>query len=304
MRIARTNSELTDAIQVARSSGKRIALIPTMGAIHAGHLSLLRIGQAQSEFSVVSIFVNPKQFNSASDLATYPRTEAEDAQLLLDAGADLLFLPSEREIYPRGVQVPVISAGELGSRLEGASRPGHFDGVLTVVSRLLDLVLPDVAVFGEKDAQQLFLVQQMVENQNRKNYRPYAVSVIPGPTVREASGLALSSRNQRLTDAQRDQAIEINRVLTTAAEQLASGDSISDTLRWASSQLSTSMRVDYLQLVSAAEFSPVAAGFSGDAILLCAVELGTVRLIDNVRLLLPSETGQTRDTSSRSKGIQ
>lgn len=308
MRVARTLAELQSQISEARAAGKQIAFIPTMGALHEGHLSLVRLGQKLANYCVVSIFVNPRQFNSQADLDKYPRSEERDTALLHNCGADLLLLPAEGEIYPAGdSEITPISAGSLGNWLEGSSRPGHFDGVLTVVSRLLDLVQPDFAIFGEKDAQQLFLIQQMVARQNRQSPRSRPVQIVAGPTVREASGLALSSRNTRLKPAQLEEAAGIYGALKRAASQLEKGTPPLESISVAKQQFPRSVTIDYLELVSAAEFAPVRANFSGEAILLFAGELAGVRLIDNVRVTLPrpaSETGQTRATDPHDEGLE
>lgn len=308
MRVARTFAELDTQISGARAAGKQIAFIPTMGALHEGHLSLVKLGQQLANYCVVSIFVNPRQFNSQADLANYPRSEEHDKQLLQNCGADLLLLPSASEIYPGGDSgATPISAGSLGNWLEGSSRPGHFDGVLTVVSRLLDLVQPDFAIFGEKDAQQLFLIQQLVAQQNRQSLRSRPVQIVAGPTVRGASGLALSSRNTRLKPAQLEEAAGIYGALKKAASELEKGTPALESISVAKQQMPKSVAVDYVEIVSAAEFAPVSADFSGEAILLFAGELAGVRLIDNVRVTLPrraSETGQTRATDHQSEGLE
>jgi len=306
LRVARSSAELKNFIASARSEGKSIALIPTMGALHEGHVSLLRLGKQLADYCVVSIFVNPRQFSSAADLAGYPRTENLDEQLLRSAGADLLFLPTERDVYPiDGPEVPTISAGDLGNRIEGASRPGHFDGVLTVVSRLFDLACPDIAIFGEKDAQQLFLIRRMVEEQNKEQLRTNPIRVVAASTVREPSGLAMSSRNQRLSASQRYEAAAIHRALGQAAARLGRGEPAPEAIRIAKQQLPKAVRIDYIELVSAASFTPLADGFSGEAILLFAGVLGDIRLIDNEPVRLPrqrAETGQTRATNQQAKG--
>ena len=299
MKIVQTNAELEESLRAVRASGQRIALVPTMGALHKGHLELVKLAQERANYVVVSIFVNPKQFNSAADLANYPRTEAADEQLLSAAGVELLFRPDIDEIYPsEGSQTPQLSAGAAGDQLEGASRPGHFDGVLTVVSRLFDLVGPDVAVFGEKDAQQLFLVSQMTVKQNSQILRPLPVHILPAPTVREDSGLAMSSRNQRLSDADRRVAAQIYTVLSQAADALGAGTPVAMAISQAKHQLPPQIELDYIELVSSSTFEPVPPGYVGEAILLFAGELSGVRLIDNVRLVLPRTRHQTGQTSN------
>ena len=178
MKLIHTNKELNQEIVFARSQGKRIGFVPTMGALHKGHLSLVSIAKAHADFVVVSVFVNPLQFNEGEDFDKYPRSIGQDARLLTDNQVDVLFAPSAQEIYPKDFEIPRLTAGHLGERYEGAARPGHFDGMLTVVSRLFDLVKPDVAVFGEKDAQQVALVTQLLNDQIRSGRRsPMALKI-------------------------------------------------------------------------------------------------------------------------------
>lgn len=292
-----TASELKIAVDAARAEGREIVLVPTMGALHGGHLSLVELAKqpvgdlsltgarvTKHPFVVVSVFVNPLQFGVGEDFDRYPRTLDADAKLLEGALADVLFAPDVDEVYPQGqAAANHKKAGKAAEILEGASRPGHFDGMLTVVARLFDLVSPDRAIFGAKDAQQVFLVRQM------------AASDYPGlfiqtaPTVREASGLAMSSRNRFLSSDNLRLATVLSRTLTQAALELEAGAPASEVLlahvRHLESEAATA-KLDYLQLVSAKDFEPVSDDFHGQAILLIAAKIGETRLIDNLEVLI------------------
>ena len=287
MKLTHTNSELRAAITQARQAGKSIGFVPTMGALHDGHLSLLKIAQHYSDFTVASIFVNPLQFGAGEDFDRYPRTLGVDARLLTDAGADLLFAPTASEIYPAGLELPHPSAGAVGETFEGAARPGHFDGMLTVVSRLFDLVTPDVAVFGAKDAQQLFLVQRMVAEQVAAGQRA-PLKIVAGPTVRDIDGLALSSRNRFLSSAERAIASSIPTALAAAQAAAISGARAPEIRDRAIAQLHPEIRLDYLELVDLATFQPVPQNFTGSALVIFAGLVGATRLLDNQALqILP-----------------
>ena len=249
MRIARTIEELRAALEPARDIG----LVPTMGAFHDGHLSLFRAARAENETVVVSLFVNPAQFDAAEDLAAYPRDEERDTRIAADEGADVLFAPSVEELYPPGYQTWV-EVEELSRGLEGAARPGHFRGVATVCCKLFGLVRPRRAYFGQKDAQQVAVVRRMV----RDLHLDVDVRVLP--TVRDPDGLAVSSRNARLSPAEREQALALPRALATRHAARARG-------------LLNGVSVDYVEV---ADFEPrVLAG---------AIRVGATRLIDNVVL--------------------
>lgn len=281
MRVVRTVADVALAVSREKIRGHKVSFVPTMGAIHQGHLSLVEIAKRNSDFVVASIFVNPLQFNNASDFELYPRNEEQDARALSKAGVDLLLIPSLDEIYPEGKAITQ-SAGKLGEMYEGVARPGHFDGMLTVVSRLFDIVQPDVAVFGQKDAQQLHLIKQMVSRQNRSGVRD-PIEIVSAPTIRDAKGLALSSRNQRLTKHQLQVALTLSRALSEA--QLASdrGGGPSVAYFSASSVFSDNpeAKLEYLALVNPESFEPVSDGFTGQALMLVAANVGEVRLIDN-----------------------
>jgi pantoate--beta-alanine ligase len=282
MKTIHTVSELRAEIAQARLSGKKIAFVPTMGAIHDGHLSLIEIAKKDSDFVVASIFVNPLQFNSKSDFDLYPRNESADTSALESAGADVLFLPSVEEIYPNGEMKHTHSAGPIGELYEGRARKGHFDGMLTVVARLFEIVGPDVAVFGAKDAQQLFLIRRMCKLEQNSDWAS-KLRIVEGPTIRESSGLALSSRNQRLSSHELEVAQTLSRALDEANVSAAAGEGISKALGAAMKVFSSNpeAKLDYLALVNPESFEALEDGFTGQALMIVAAEVGNVRLIDN-----------------------
>src|SRR4051794_39683336 len=279
--VARSRGELAKALAGLRtgSSGEHrsIALVPTMGALHEGHRSLMRTAKELADVVVVSIFVNPLQFGANEDLDKYPRTEDADLLACATEGVALVFAPTPDVVYPTKPKV-TMHAGPLGDLYEGATRHGHFDGVLTVVAKLFNLVAPDLAVFGEKDYQQLALIRQMVDDLD------IPVHVVGAPTVRERDGLALSSRNRYLSTEQRTASLALSRALmtgamqTTAAEVLAAAQDVIDA--------ESSIRLDYLQLVDAVTLQPVDDTFTGTGRLLVAAYAGTTRLIDNIAVNL------------------
>ena len=286
-----TADEIRRAVDGFRSAGERVAFVPTMGALHEGHLSLVRRARELAERAVVSIFVNPTQFNQPSDLDRYPRTPGEDAALLEEIGTDVLFLPEEGTLYPRGASNEttwVVPEGPAEG-LEGAFRPGHFRGVATVVLKLFHLVRPDLAVFGEKDAQQLAVVRRMVEDLR------LGVEIVPGPTVRESDGLAMSSRNVLLSEEERTKARVLHRALRAAEDEIlrshregpgGSADAVRRVLRDALGD-EPEARIDYAEVVDGRSFQPVERLPSeGEVIVPVAVWIGTTRLIDNVRVVL------------------
>lgn len=277
---AYNSSELKAAISEARDAGKKIGFVPTMGALHAGHQSLIKLARDATDFVVVSIFVNPLQFGDSADFERYPRNLALDAGILGEGEVDLLFAPDVKSVYPEGVDVPRLSSGPIGEVFEGRERPGHFDGMLTVVSRLFDLVQPDVAVFGQKDAQQLYLVRRMVAQQLRAGVRP-PLKIIGGPTIRESSGLALSSRNQFLRPDELPAALSLHRALEVVLAELAAGHKPSQALAAGRARLNPEAKLDYLELVSDASFEAIDDSFVGPASAIIAARVGEVRLIDN-----------------------
>jgi pantoate--beta-alanine ligase len=245
-----------------------VGLVPTMGAFHEGHLSLIDAARAQNDHVVVWLFVNPAQFNEAADLAAYPRDEARDAALAAEHGADVLFAPAVEEVYPPGFATSV-SVGGLGDTLEGAHRPGHFTGVATVVTKMLNLVRPDRAYFGAKDAQQVALVRRLVADLDIPS------EVVTLPIVREPDGLALSSRNVHLTPAEREQAAAINRALRAAAEAPDPADTALSVLRDAG------IEPEYVAVVDPETFE---APSNRHALIAVAARVGTTRLIDNMEV--------------------
>ncbi|MFF3671045.1 pantoate--beta-alanine ligase [Microtetraspora malaysiensis] len=259
----------------------RLALVPTMGALHLGHRSLMRLAHEHAEHVVVSIFVNPLQFGPSEDFTRYPRTLQTDLEVCAEEGVRMVFAPPAEEMYPEGHQVGV-SAGAMGGTVEGAFRPGHFDGMLTVVLKLFNLVQPDVAIFGQKDAQQLALIRRMVRDLN------VPVSVVGAPTVREGDGLALSSRNRFLSHADRGTALHLSRALRAGAAQttpyrvLDAARAVVDE----AARLSPPLLLDYLVLVDPETFAPVGEEHRGEAILAVAAKVGTTRLIDNITVHL------------------
>ncbi len=276
--IVRTRAELRAALDRWRADGARIGFVPTMGALHEGHLSLVRQAGAAADEVVASVFVNPTQFAPGEDFDAYPRQEARDAELLAGAGCRLLFAPTRAHMYPDGHATGVTVAGPAGG-LESAVRPHFFNGVATVVAKLLNLVRPDVAVFGEKDFQQLLVIRRLAADLELD------VEILGGPTVRETDGLAMSSRNAYLTPEQRRAAAHLNAVLRRAAERLAAGASAAAEENDARGALLAAgfEAVDYVAVRDADDLSE----FEDDRVtrparVLAAARLGDVRLIDNI----------------------
>jgi pantoate--beta-alanine ligase len=276
--IVRTVADLRTVVAGWRRSGASVAVVPTMGALHEGHLSLVRAALQKCDFVIVTLFVNPKQFNSAADLADYPRTENEDAAKLAPLGAHLLYVPDAAEMYPDGFATTVSVSG-VSEGLCGAFRSGHFDGVATVVAKLFLQTGADFAFFGEKDFQQLQLVRRMVQDLD------IPITIVPCPTVREADGLALSSRNVRLSPAERAVAPRLASVLLETAARLACGSPILPTLAEARAAILAAgyREVEYLELRGEADLQPIAS-IDRPARLLAAAWLGQTRLIDNFRM--------------------
>src|SRR3954470_8693596 len=279
MRIVRTIDELRGALEPRRREGARIGLVPTMGYFHEGHLSLMRRAREASDVVVVSLFVNPAQFNDPRDLEAYPRDEARDAALAQAAGAGLLFAPPVEAVYPPGFSTTVAVRGPT-EPLEGEHRGvGHFDGVTTVVTKLLNMVGPDVAYFGQKDAQQALVIRKLVTDLD------IPVRIEVEPTVREPGGLALSSRNERLAGPDRERAIALATALRAAEEAVAGGERDVHRVRTAAlaAMKTYDVEPEYLELVSTTDLAPVAA-IDGDTLLAVAARVGGVRLIDNTIL--------------------
>ncbi|PKM30078.1 MAG: pantoate--beta-alanine ligase [Gammaproteobacteria bacterium HGW-Gammaproteobacteria-12] len=285
MNTVKTLRELRAAVAQARAEGKQIGFVPTMGNLHAGHVSLVEIAAQRADFVVASIFVNPLQFGAGEDLDTYPRTLAADQEKLLAAGCHLLFHPDVAEIYPHGmgdqtrVSVPGVSEG-----LCGASRPGHFEGVATVVTKLFNMVQPDLAVFGEKDYQQLAVIRALVQDLNMP------IQIIGAPTQRAEDGLALSSRNGYLSDEQRAAAPALYRGLQTISEELRRGARDYPRLidNTQAQQRAAGFVPDYLEIRNALNLRPAQLD-DQHLVILTAAQLGSTRLIDNLVVELPHQ---------------
>ena len=277
MEIIRTVAELKAKLDNARQKGS-VGLVPTMGALHAGHLSLIERARRENDFVVVSVFVNPTQFNNPADLATYPRTEEADFSLLRSAGVDFAFIPSVEEIYPEE-DTRVFDLGPVAEVMEGAMRPGHFNGVAQIVSKLFDFTRPTRAYFGEKDFQQIAVIRRMVELEG------FDLEIVDCPIKREADGLAMSSRNVRLTPEQRAIAPAIHRTLEGSLSW-ARDHSVEQTKRYVIDELNSlpHLKVEYYEIVDALTMQPIAdwnesAGPVGCVTVFC----GDVRLIDNIK---------------------
>lgn len=274
--IVRDLATLRETTARWRRAGARIAVVPTMGALHEGHLTLVRAALARADRVIVTLFVNPKQFNSAADLAAYPRTETEDARKLAPLGADMLYAPGAAEIYPEGFATTV-SVGGLDQGLCGAFRPGHFDGVATVVTKLLNQTSADLGFFGEKDFQQLAIVTRLARDLD------IPCEIVGVPTVREADGLALSSRNTRLSAADRAVAPALAAALFSARDAIEGGAPAAPAIDAARREIVAAgyAEIEYLELRRASDLAPLDAA-TAPARLLAAAWLGGVRLIDNV----------------------
>lgn len=276
MQIIRELDTLRTVIADWRSAGERIALVPTMGALHVGHMALVAAARQRAERTVTSIFVNPTQFGPNEDLARYPRREAADAAMLEAAGCDLIWAPAVETMYPTGFAT-MISVKGVSEGLDGAARPGHFDGVATVVAKLFGQARPDVALFGEKDFQQLAVIQRMVHDLD------IAVEIVGVPTQRDEDGLALSSRNAYLNAEERLAARALPRALGEAAASIARGDNIDHILDLARKRLADAgfSPIDYIELCNAETLEPVRQA-QGPLRLLAAAKLGNTRLVDNL----------------------
>ena len=274
--ILRTVAELRACVRGWKRAGETLGVVPTMGALHDGHLSLVRAAQRDCDRVIVTIFVNPKQFNNPDDLAKYPRTETADAVLLAPLGVDAIFAPGADQVYPEGFASSVRVTG-ISERLEGLHRPGHFDGVATVVAKLFGMTLADRAYFGEKDWQQLQVVRRMAADLN------IPTEVVACPTIREADGLARSSRNTRLTAEARAVAAALPREMSAAAQAMRAGRPVPQALAAATAGLLAAgfERVDYMDLCDAETLLWIDR-VDGPARLLAAAWVGGVRLIDNI----------------------
>jgi pantoate--beta-alanine ligase len=277
--VAATVAEVRSAVSSARAAGKRVGFVPTMGALHAGHAELVRVAKTHADFVVVSVFVNPTQFGPNEDFNRYPRTLDDDRRISADAGGDLVFAPSPAEMYPPNA-ITFVEVPKLDAVLCGPRRPGHFRGVATVVLKLFNIVLPEVAVFGAKDAQQSIILKKMVADLN------VPVEMVIAPTVREPDGLAMSSRNRYLSAAERTEAPKIQQALRSIEARAAAGETNVAKLEAELLSLVQAIpgaRVDYANILDAENLTPMTT-LDRPALAAVAVFLGTTRLIDNLTL--------------------
>ncbi len=278
MEITSTIKELQEKLNTCRLGGKIIGFVPTMGALHQGHIELVKRCATENDICVVSIFVNPTQFNNKNDLLKYPRTLESDCELLKQAGCDYVFTPSVEEMYPEE-DTRQFDFGILDKVMEGFFRPGHFNGVAQIVSKLFDAVMPDKAYFGEKDFQQLAIIREMTRKMN------YPIEIIPYPIVRETDGLAMSSRNTRLNNKQRQEAVKISRALFKSRE--LKGQKTVDKLKeWVIEAINESpeLEIEYFDIVDGNTLQSISSWEDSDYVVGCvAVFCGEVRLIDNIQ---------------------
>ena len=274
-----TVDELHSLLAEQRAAGRTIALVPTMGALHEGHLALVKRAHEVAHVVVVSVFVNPLQFGPGEDLDRYPRNLDADVAALGDRA--IVFAPTVSEMYPNGQPEVHVAAGRIATRFEGATRPGHFDGMLTVVAKLFSIVRPTVAVFGQKDAQQVYLVRRMIADLNL----PLELDVVD--TVREPDGLALSSRNRYLGEEERQAARMLSAALEAAAASAPNGAEAAREAALGVVSGEPRAQLDYFELVDPATFDPVPPNFQGAATAIIAAQIGTTRLIDNRQIQLP-----------------
>lgn len=279
MQSVNDSEELRRIVVGARRAGRTVGFVPTMGALHDGHASLVDRARADGHFVIVSVFVNPLQFNDANDLSAYPVTEAADTRLCDEHGVDIVYRPDVSTIYPEGFDTRVVP-GEIARVFEGRSRAGHFDGVATVVLKLFNIVAPDVAYFGMKDYQQLAVIRRMVRDLNMP------LHVVGCPTVRETDGLALSSRNVRLSPSARRKASALHRALQASVEHLGRGSDVATARSAGIAVLSgdADIALDYFDIVRRDTLEPLADGQRVPAVVLVAATVGGVRLIDNVEI--------------------
>ncbi len=280
MRIIESLNQMRDASLEARGNGRSVGFVPTMGYLHAGHLALVERARREADIVAASIYVNPTQFAPGEDLSRYPRDPEGDAAKLQAAGCDLLYLPRQEEIYPEGFGTYVAAEG-ITSRYEGASRPTHFRGVTTIVAKLFNIVLPDVAVFGQKDAQQVAVIAKMIRDLS------YGVRLVVVETMREPDGLAMSSRNVYLSADERREALSISAALRAAREAVRGGETLHGAIEHMRRTLSPAFAPDYVDVVDPGTFEPATGGGAGLAII--AGRIGRTRLIDN--MLLGREAG-------------
>lgn len=280
MELFGSGQDLRSHLKEFKKNGKSVGFIPTMGFLHEGHLSLMKRARQENDIVVASVFVNPTQFGPGEDLDAYPRDIERDKALMESVGVDYVFFPTVEEMYPKGYSTYVNVEGSIPKRLCGASREGHFKGVASVVTKLFHLCIPDRAYFGMKDAQQVAVIERMVEDLN------FDIEIVPCPIVREADGLAMSSRNTYLTAEQRQDALVLSRSLKRAQEMIQEGirdaGEIHAEMKAMVESVSSS-KVDYIEIVDARSLEPVQA-LEGDILIALAVWVGKPRLIDNIRL--------------------
>lgn len=278
MEIIQSSLILKEKVANCRANGMSIGFVPTMGALHNGHLSLVSASRSQCKCTVVSIFVNPTQFNDKNDLKNYPRTFENDAKMLEDAGVDIIFAPSEQEMYPEP-DTRIFNFGDIDKVMEGEHRPGHFNGVAQIVSKLFDVVLPDKAFFGEKDFQQLAVIKQLVKQGN------YPVDIVPCPIIRESDGLAMSSRNMLLSPEQRKSAVHISKALFESVNN-TKVLSVEELKRSVVENINAdaNLDVEYFEIVDDTYLKPIKSWSESNVKVGCvAVRVGKIRLIDNIK---------------------
>jgi len=273
-----TISEMRHAVADARAKGSSIAFVPTMGALHEGHLTLIDEAKRVADVVVMSVFVNPLQFGPTEDFARYPRTLDDDARLAAERGVDLMFTPTQADMYPEHAPVILIHPGNIGKEWEGAVRPHHFEGVLTVVAKLFHIVMPDVAVFGQKDLQQVAVVKAMVRDLN------FPVGILVAPTVRDPDGLAMSSRNRYLSPRERELSLMLSKALFAMRDAFSRGErraSALEAIGWRMLERVVGLTPRYLAVVNADTFQRVNTVRHGDAAI-GAIRVGETKLIDNI----------------------
>jgi pantoate--beta-alanine ligase len=283
--LVKTRADLHAAVGDRRGAAGELGVVMSLGALHDGHRALIRAARRRCDYVVVTVFLNPLQFAPSEDLTRYPRTLDSDLALCRDEGVDAVFAPDVNEVYPEGPPSVRIAAGPLGDVLEGASRPGHFDGVLTVVGKLLHITAPDVTFFGQKDAQQVLLVRRMVSDLD------FPCEVVTIPTIRDPDGLALSSRNVYLSDADRAVALALSRSLRAAEAVAGQGAEAARTAVMATLAGQADIGLEYASLVDPATLLDVSADFRGEALLVVAARVGSTRLIDNAPIVVGGVIG-------------
>ncbi len=279
MQTVKTIHELNKIIREQKEKGKQVGFVPTMGFLHQGHLSLMKASKAKSDFTVVSIFVNPTQFGPKEDLATYPRDLVRDQALCESVGVDLIFAPEVSEMYPDGYSTYVDCEGNITKQLCGASRPTHFKGVTSVVAKLFNIVQPNFAFFGQKDAQQVAIIEKMVRELN------FPIEIIPCPIIREEDGLAMSSRNTYLSAKERSEALVLHKALLEAKVSIEDGETNSEVLKRRMTDIintSQSAVIDYVQIVDTHSLESIET-IENEFLIALAVKFGNTRLIDNYR---------------------